>query len=91
MGTNMYPSSLLLGLERDENEALPVYELIEMADGFAGVFPGIQSLSVQGIKHRTNIYVHIHVQISTPTCNVHNILSSQSLVDFLVQNTSMIL
>ncbi|KAL3528527.1 hypothetical protein ACH5RR_007849 [Cinchona calisaya] len=39
MGTNMYPSSALLGRERDENEALPVEELIEKADGFAGVFP----------------------------------------------------
>ncbi|XP_022715385.1 ATPase 10, plasma membrane-type-like isoform X2 [Durio zibethinus] len=39
MGTNMYPSSSLLGRERDENEALPVDELIEKADGFAGVFP----------------------------------------------------
>lgn len=40
MGTNMYPSSSLLGREKDENEALPVDELIEKADGFAGVFPG---------------------------------------------------
>ena len=40
MGTNMYPSSFLLGHERDENEGLPVDELIEKADGFAGVFPG---------------------------------------------------
>ena len=40
MGTNMYPSSSLLGRDKDENEALPVDELIEKADGFAGVFPG---------------------------------------------------
>ncbi|XP_060675265.1 ATPase 10, plasma membrane-type [Ziziphus jujuba] len=40
MGTNMYPSSSLLGREKEENhEALPVDELIEKADGFAGVFP----------------------------------------------------
>lgn len=39
MGTNMYPSSSLLGRNRDENEVLPVDELIEKADGFAGVFP----------------------------------------------------
>lgn len=39
MGTNMYPSSSLLGREKDEHEALPVDELIEKADGFAGVFP----------------------------------------------------
>lgn len=40
MGTNMYPSSSLLGRDKDEHEALPVDELIEKADGFAGVFPG---------------------------------------------------
>lgn len=40
MGTNMYPSSALLGHEREEHEAIPVDELIEKADGFAGVFPG---------------------------------------------------
>ena len=41
MGTNMYPSSSLLG--DNKNEAigvLPIDELIENADGFAGVFPG---------------------------------------------------
>lgn len=41
MGTNMYPSSSLLGQNKDESVvALPVDELIEKADGFAGVFPG---------------------------------------------------
>lgn len=41
MGTNMYPSSSLLGQSRDESIAsIPVEELIEKADGFAGVFPG---------------------------------------------------
>ncbi|XP_059644446.1 plasma membrane ATPase 4-like isoform X3 [Cornus florida] len=40
MGTNMYPSSSLLGQHKDEAFAnLPVEELIEKADGFAGVFP----------------------------------------------------
>ncbi|XP_078429518.1 ATPase 10, plasma membrane-type [Wolffia australiana] len=39
MGTNMYPSSFLFGNNRDENEVLPLDELIEQADGFAGVFP----------------------------------------------------
>ncbi|KAH9713946.1 ATPase 10 plasma membrane-type [Citrus sinensis] len=38
IGTNMYPSSLLLGRDKDENEALPVDELIEKADGFTDVF-----------------------------------------------------
>lgn len=40
MGTNMYPSSSLLGENKDESAHLPVDELIEKADGFAGVFPG---------------------------------------------------
>lgn len=41
MGTNMYPSSSLLGHNNNnEHEVIPVDELIEMADGFAGVFPG---------------------------------------------------
>ncbi len=41
MGTNMYPSSSLLGQSKDESIAsIPVDELIEKADGFAGVFPG---------------------------------------------------
>jgi H+-transporting ATPase len=41
MGTNMYPSSALLGQNKDEATAsVPVDELIEKADGFAGVFPG---------------------------------------------------
>ncbi|KAL2465303.1 ATPase 11 [Abeliophyllum distichum] len=40
MGTNMYPSSALLGQNKDESIAsLPIDELIEKADGFAGVFP----------------------------------------------------
>ncbi|KAJ0007743.1 hypothetical protein Pint_29473 [Pistacia integerrima] len=41
MGTNMYPSSSLLGRDKHENEAheaLPVDELIEKADGFAGIY-----------------------------------------------------
>lgn len=38
----MYPSSALLGQDKDESiVALPVDELIEKADGFAGVFPGM--------------------------------------------------
>lgn len=41
MGTNMYPSSALLGQNKDEIIAsVPVDDLIEKADGFAGVFPG---------------------------------------------------
>jgi hypothetical protein len=42
MGTNMYPSSSLLGQNKDESIAdLRVDDLIEKADGFAGVFPGM--------------------------------------------------
>ena len=44
MGTNMYPSASLLGQDKDASiAALPVEELIEKADGFAGVFPGLYS------------------------------------------------
>ncbi|KAL3641237.1 hypothetical protein CASFOL_016205 [Castilleja foliolosa] len=40
MGTNMYPSSALLGKNKDELiAALPIDELIKKADGFAGIFP----------------------------------------------------
>ncbi|KAM0943458.1 putative P-type H(+)-exporting transporter [Dioscorea sansibarensis] len=39
MGTNMYPSSTLLGEKGDNITGLPIDELIETADGFAGVFP----------------------------------------------------
>jgi H+-transporting ATPase len=43
MGTNMYPSSALLGQDKDGSIAgLPIDDLIEKADGFAGVFPGMQ-------------------------------------------------
>ena len=46
MGTNMYPSSALLGQNKDESiAALPIDELIEKADGFAGVFPGLPFLA----------------------------------------------
>jgi len=41
----MYPSSALLGQDKDSSiSALPVDELIEKADGFAGVFPGMPLL-----------------------------------------------
>uniref|UniRef100_A0A0E0K6B8 Plasma membrane ATPase n=1 Tax=Oryza punctata TaxID=4537 RepID=A0A0E0K6B8_ORYPU len=39
MGTNMYPSTTLLGDKSSEMGGLPIDELIEKADGFAGVFP----------------------------------------------------
>lgn len=41
MGTNMYPSTSLLGNSKDDSlVGIPIDELIEKADGFAGVFPG---------------------------------------------------
>lgn len=49
----MYPSSALLGQNKDEALAvLPVDELIEKADGFAGVFPGKFSLCHQPINQK---------------------------------------
>lgn len=54
MGTNMYPSSSLLGTKKDETiAALPVDELIEKADGFAGVFPG--TFPVKNLFLRTDL------------------------------------
>lgn len=55
MGTNMYPSSSLLGRDRDENEALPVDELIEKADGFAGVFPEHKYEIVKILQQKNHI------------------------------------
>lgn len=47
MGTNMYPSSSLLGDSKEEaHSAVPIDELIEKADGFAGVFPGMYLLII---------------------------------------------
>jgi len=43
MGTNMYPSSSLLGDNKDQLGAVSIDDLIENADGFAGVFPGKSS------------------------------------------------
>lgn len=57
MGTNMYPSSSLLGQDKDVSiAALPVDELIEKADGFAGVFPGMM------------LCVCIHISYFIPSC-----------------------
>ncbi|CAI9763210.1 unnamed protein product [Fraxinus pennsylvanica] len=55
MGTNMYHSSSLLGNNKDESiVALPVDELIEKADGFAGVFRSIhKKLLPRGHKDST--------------------------------------
>ncbi|KAG8375333.1 hypothetical protein BUALT_Bualt10G0089300 [Buddleja alternifolia] len=56
MGTNMYPSSALLGQDKDESIAgLPVDELIEKADGFAGVFPEHKYEIVKRLQERKHI------------------------------------
>ncbi|PON79845.1 P-type ATPase [Parasponia andersonii] len=56
MGTNMYPSSSLLGQSKDESIAgLPVDELIEKADGFAGVFPEHKYEIVKRLQDRKHI------------------------------------
>ncbi|KAG5569410.1 hypothetical protein H5410_059176 [Solanum commersonii] len=56
MGTNMYPSSALLGDHKDESIAqIPVEELIEQADGFAGVFPEHKYEIVKKLQERKHI------------------------------------
>ncbi|XP_034708729.1 plasma membrane ATPase 1-like [Vitis riparia] len=56
MGTNMYPSSSLLGENKDEAvSALPIDDLIEKADGFAGVFPEHKYEIVKRLQARNHI------------------------------------
>ncbi|KAJ8774404.1 hypothetical protein K2173_012478 [Erythroxylum novogranatense] len=56
MGTNMYPSSSLLGENKDsEIGILPVDDLIEKADGFAGVFPEHKYEIVKRLQARKHI------------------------------------
>ncbi|CAA0813475.1 ATPase 8- plasma membrane-type [Striga hermonthica] len=56
MGTNMYPSSALLGQNKDESIAsIPIDELIEKADGFAGVFPEHKYEIVKKLQERKHI------------------------------------
>ncbi|XP_047321789.1 plasma membrane ATPase 4 [Impatiens glandulifera] len=56
MGTNMYPSATLLGQDKDSSIAsLPVEELIEKADGFAGVFPEHKYEIVKKLQERKHI------------------------------------
>ncbi|CAJ1951373.1 unnamed protein product [Sphenostylis stenocarpa] len=56
MGSNMYPSSSLLGDHKDESiAALPVDQLIEQADGFAGVFPEHKYEIVKILQDRKHI------------------------------------
>ncbi|PWA44935.1 H(+)-ATPase 8 [Artemisia annua] len=56
MGTNMYPSSSLLGQYKDPSIAdIPIEELIEKADGFAGVFPEHKYEIVKKLQERKHI------------------------------------
>ncbi|KAK9198349.1 hypothetical protein WN944_013533 [Citrus x changshan-huyou] len=55
MGTNMYPSSALLGENKDTIVGLPVDDLIEKADGFAGVFPEHKFEIVKRLQARKHI------------------------------------
>nr|AHK23067.1 plasma membrane ATPase 4 [Fagopyrum tataricum] len=56
MGTNMYPSSALLGHDKDPAlGGLPVDELIEKADGFAGVFPEHKYEIVKKLQEKKHI------------------------------------
>lgn len=56
MGSNMYPSSSLLGQSKDESIAsISVDELIEKADGFAGVFPEHKYEIVKKLQERKHI------------------------------------
>ncbi|KZV14666.1 H(\+)-transporting atpase plant/ plasma membrane type, partial [Dorcoceras hygrometricum] len=56
MGVNMYPSASLLGQHKDETiAALPVEELIEKADGFAGVFPEHKYEIVKKLQERKHL------------------------------------
>ncbi|XP_052626429.1 ATPase 9, plasma membrane-type [Lactuca sativa] len=56
MGTNMYPSSSLLGQNKDSAIAnIPIEELIEKADGFAGVFPEHKYEIVRKLQERDHI------------------------------------
>ncbi|XP_065864082.1 plasma membrane ATPase 1-like [Euphorbia lathyris] len=56
MGTNMYPSSSLIGEGKNEASAsIPIDELIEKADGFAGVFPEHKYEIVSRLQARKHI------------------------------------
>ncbi|XP_061362901.1 plasma membrane ATPase 1-like isoform X1 [Gastrolobium bilobum] len=55
MGTNMYPSSSLLGEKKDGLGAVSIDELIENADGFAGVFPEHKYEIVKRLQARKHI------------------------------------
>jgi H+-transporting ATPase len=56
MGRNICPSSSLVGAHKDEAiAALPIDELIEKADGFAGVFPEHKYETVTRLQDKKHI------------------------------------
>ncbi|KAI4976650.1 hypothetical protein ZWY2020_050257 [Hordeum vulgare] len=55
MGTNMYPSTALLGDKNTQVDGLPIDELIEKADGFAGVFPEHKYEIVKRLQDKKHI------------------------------------
>ncbi|KAL0885149.1 hypothetical protein Bca101_009131 [Brassica carinata] len=55
MGTNMYPSSSLLENKDEATGGVPVDELIEKADGFAGVFPEHKYEIVRRLQEKKHI------------------------------------
>ncbi|KAJ3698967.1 hypothetical protein LUZ61_002672 [Rhynchospora tenuis] len=59
MGTNMYPSTTLLGDKgghaNNDVAGMPIDELIETADGFAGVFPEHKYEIVKRLQDRKHI------------------------------------
>ncbi|KAG6557060.1 hypothetical protein Mapa_000986 [Marchantia paleacea] len=56
MGSNMYPSSALFGNKKDAPiSEIPVDELIEKADGFAGVFPEHKYEIVKRLQEKKHI------------------------------------
>lgn len=56
MGTNMYPASSLLGESKEDAASImPIDELIEKADGFAGVFPENKYEIVRRLQARKHI------------------------------------
>ncbi|KAJ4792562.1 Plasma membrane ATPase [Rhynchospora pubera] len=55
MGSNMYPSSVLLDNKGSQGVGLDIDELIEKADGFAGVFPEHKYEIVKRLQDRNHI------------------------------------
>ncbi|PRQ34615.1 putative proton-exporting ATPase [Rosa chinensis] len=65
MGSNMYPSSSLLGENKNGLDAsLQIDELIENDDGFAGIFPGNvgYELALQFANHKYEIVQRLQIK-----------------------------